>query len=384
MFFLPGLFVAAWLCLATVLHVHATEIFICDAGNLSTLPGQILRVDENGENAQIYINSNLSWPQDILFLDEMQEVLVSNFNSGRITRYDLTTGGYLGNFATGLANPTRMKIGADGLLYVLQWGGNGTVRRYELDGTSLGAFTTAGVTSGIGLDWDAQLNLYVSSYYGATVRRFDPEGNDLGLFIQQTLVGPTNLWFAGSELRVLDYNSGVVSRFDEDGVWLGSFITGLGQAEGVDFFANGQILIGNGLTHSVKLFDGTGAYVREFVANGTAGLITPNAIVIREADVSVPDRGPTGLLPTSLELLGNWPNPFNPSTTIEYRLRQGAVVQLTVHDLQGGLVALLEEGYQAAGLRRVPFNGSALASGVYLITLRSGSDLRSERMLLLK
>ena len=43
--------------------------------------------------------------------------LISNLNSGRITRHDAATGAYLDDFATGLAGPTRMKIGADGLIY---------------------------------------------------------------------------------------------------------------------------------------------------------------------------------------------------------------------------------------------------------------------------
>jgi len=55
-------------------------------------------------------------------------VLISNLNTGRITKYNSSTGEYIGDFATGIAGPTRMKIGADSLLYVLQWSGNGKVK----------------------------------------------------------------------------------------------------------------------------------------------------------------------------------------------------------------------------------------------------------------
>lgn len=76
-----------------------------------------------------------------------------------------------------------MKIGPDNLLYVLQWNGNGRVKRYQLDGTSMGDFTNASVNQSIGLDWDSSGNLYVSSYNGDSVRKFDSNGNDAGLFI---------------------------------------------------------------------------------------------------------------------------------------------------------------------------------------------------------
>ena len=91
-------------------------------------------------------------------------MLISNLNTGRITKYNSTTGEFIGDFATGIGGPTRMKIGADSLLYVLQWAGNGKVKRYQLDGTFVDDFTSVGVPQSIGIDWDNDGNLYVSSY----------------------------------------------------------------------------------------------------------------------------------------------------------------------------------------------------------------------------
>ncbi|HEY6625704.1 MAG TPA: hypothetical protein VIZ21_02000, partial [Ignavibacteriaceae bacterium] len=159
------------------------EIYVSDAVNFSSPPWKILKFDENGENPEVFINDQLAWPQDILFLEDQQVVLISNLNSGRITKHSSLTGAFIEDFATGIAGPTRMKIGADSLLYVLQWSGNGKVRRYQLDGTFVDEFTSVGVTQSIGTDWDDDGNLYVSSYGGASVRKFDPNGNDLGIFI---------------------------------------------------------------------------------------------------------------------------------------------------------------------------------------------------------
>jgi hypothetical protein len=82
-------------------------------------PWQILRYDESGENPEVFIAAQLARPQDILFLEDQGEVLISNLNSGRITWHQADTGVFHNNFATGISGPTRMKVGPDGRLYVL-------------------------------------------------------------------------------------------------------------------------------------------------------------------------------------------------------------------------------------------------------------------------
>ncbi len=260
---------------------QALEIFVSDAGGFSNPPWQILKYDEDGANPEVFIDSNLAWPQDIVFLDD--SVLISNLNSGNITRYNAVSGEYEDNFATGIGGPTRMRIGPDGLLYVLQWTGNGRVLRYQTDGSFVDEFTTTPVSQSIGLDWDQTGNLYVSSFGGRHVRRFSPSGADLGLFISNNLAGPTNIWFDDSgELLVSDYSGGSIKRFDADGNFIGTFVGGLQNSEGVAFLANGNILIGNGGTAAVKMYTAQGDFIRDIVSSGSGGLRTPNAIVLRE------------------------------------------------------------------------------------------------------
>ena len=277
------IFLALWVSTATC---QDFDIYVSDAGNFDQPPWQILKFDSNGENPEVFIASPLAWPQDILFLESRGEVLISNLNSGRITRHDAATGAYLNNFASGLSGPTRMKIGADGLVYVLQWQGNGRVLRFEQDGESLGAFTAVGVAQSIGLDWDAQGRLYVSSYTGGLVRRFDVDGSDLGLFIDSNLAGPTNIWFDESgDLLVSDYDGGAIRRFSANGAYQGVFIGGLGQSEGIDALPNGNLLIGNGISGAVKMYQPDGTFIEDLVSSGAGGLIRPNAVVVRQTEL---------------------------------------------------------------------------------------------------
>ncbi len=183
-----------------------------------------------------------------------------------------------------------MKIGPDGLLYVLQWRGDYLVLRFELDGTPLGAFTSVGVKESIGLDWDSDGNLYVSSYNenGATgffVKKFDPSGNDLGTFISSGLRGPTNIWFDDSgNLMVNDWLEGAIVKFSPSGSFISTFTSGIQQVEGVDFLDNGDIIIGVGSSSSVNQYTSSGSLVRSLVTSGLGGLIKPNAVRVRRVN----------------------------------------------------------------------------------------------------
>lgn len=261
------------------------EIWVSDAGASSNPRYQILKYDENGRNPEVFTTQNLAWPQDILFMEETEVVLVSNLNSGTIDRYNIDTGAFINSFATGIDGPTRMKIGADNLLYVLQWNGDGKVLRYQLDGTFVDEFTDVGVTQSIGMDWDGQGNLYVSSFNDGSVRKFDPAGNDMGLFITTNLVGPTNIWFRpNGDLMINDWSAGLVARFNSSGSFLRNSITGLNRPEGIAFFANGDFLIGNGGTGSVKMYGSNNAFISDLVSSGVGGLVNPNAVVIRKVN----------------------------------------------------------------------------------------------------
>ncbi|MCB9295785.1 MAG: hypothetical protein H6559_22065 [Lewinellaceae bacterium] len=270
-----------------VVHGQNFEVYVSDAAGFTTGPWKILKFDQNGENGEVFTDQELAWPQDIVFLDHRNSVIVSNLNTNKITEYNAETGEYIGDFATGIGGPTRMKVGQDSLLYVLQWSGNGRVLRYDLDGNFVDAFTDANVSNSIGLDWDIHGNLYVSSYNSRYVQQFSSTGENMGRFVNSNLSGPTNIWFdEEGNLLVVDYLGGAVKKFDAAGNYLGIFMNNLQFAEGVDFFPNGDILIGEGQTSSVKRYDSEGNFIEAFIPGGTLGLMTPNAVVLRELGVS--------------------------------------------------------------------------------------------------
>jgi hypothetical protein len=264
------------------------QIYVSDTPNFGLPPWQILKYDRDGKNPEVFIDQNLDWPHDILFLEEAGTVLVSNYNSGAVERFDAGTGQHIDTFASGIPGPTRMKIGPDGLLYVLSASANARVKRYQPDGTFVDDFTNVGLPRCLGFDWDEGGRLYVSSYDLQIVRVFDLDGVDMGNFVNSNLNGPTNIWFDDNgDLLVLDYDAGVVARFDRNGVYQGDFIQDLSQVEGVDFLPEGDILLGNGGTSTVKRFTPEGTFVDDFVASQAGGLIRPNAVAVRVDEVQI-------------------------------------------------------------------------------------------------
>ncbi len=91
-----------------------------------------------------------------------------------------------------------------------------------------------------------------------------------------------------------------------------------------------------------------------------------------------------GAVPSEFTLSQNYPNPFNPSTSISYQLPVSGMVSLKVYDMLGREVTSLVNEEQSAGTYSVRFDGTSLASGMYLYTLRTGANIETRRMMLIK
>ncbi len=94
-------------------------------------------------------------------------------------------------------------------------------------------------------------------------------------------------------------------------------------------------------------------------------------------------------LPTEFKLYTNYPNPFNPSTTIRYDLPIKTKIRVTIYNLLGQKVRTLVEGEQPPGRYTVLWNGKndagqPVASGIYICLLKSGHFQQSHRLILLK
>jgi len=86
----------------------------------------------------------------------------------------------------------------------------------------------------------------------------------------------------------------------------------------------------------------------------------------------------------STKLIGNYPNPFNPSTIIKYNLAENTNVTLKVYDVLGREVKTLVNEFKPTGSYEVKFDASGLSSGLYFYQFRAGNVNQIQKMILTK
>jgi hypothetical protein len=90
------------------------------------------------------------------------------------------------------------------------------------------------------------------------------------------------------------------------------------------------------------------------------------------------------VIPVELSLAQNFPNPFNPTTTIEYSLVVDSYVQMKVFTISGQHIATLVNKKMPAGRHTVNFDASGLVTGVYVYQIQAGEFRASRKMVLIK
>jgi hypothetical protein len=142
----------------------------------------------------------------------------------------------------------------------------------------------------------------------------------------------------------------------------------------------------NGLLEAVFQFadsfeDNTRYYWRVDAVD-TDGLITSSEIFSFEVgSVSVGDR--VGI-PEDFYLSQNYPNPFNPTTVVEFGVKLPGHVRLEVYNLQGSLVATLQDDEMPAGHHSVVWSPNGLASGLYLVRMTANEFVDVKKISFLK
>lgn len=99
---------------------------------------------------------------------------------------------------------------------------------------------------------------------------------------------------------------------------------------------------------------------------------------------------PTGVeelengVPKFYNLSQNFPNPFNPSTTIKFQIPKDGFVTLKIYDVLGKEIATLVNEEEASGNYKVDFNASQLSSGIYFYRIQAGEFSQTKKMILLR
>ncbi|TKJ37620.1 hypothetical protein CEE37_14005 [candidate division LCP-89 bacterium B3_LCP] len=113
----------------------------------------------------------------------------------------------------------------------------------------------------------------------------------------------------------------------------------------------------------------------DFEANLPLNAPDPFAEIMSDVEYSIPE---------SFDVVGVYPNPFNPETVITYQLPESVLIELSVFDISGRLVTELVNGWRDAGSHEVTFDATGLVSGIYIYRLNAGDYTTSGKMVLMK
>jgi len=135
--------------------------------------------------------------------------------------------------------------------------------------------------------------------------------------------------------------------------------------------------------HSYSYLDATAqravVYRYRLVDVDINGRRTAHDDLVRTASLPV-----DGIAPLTFFLANNYPNPFNPETTIRFGLAEDSHVSLKIFDVTGSEIATLIDGFLHADEHAITFDAHALPSGVYFYTLTAGNFSATRKMMLLK
>ena len=128
----------------------------------------------------------------------------------------------------------------------------------------------------------------------------------------------------------------------------------------------------------------TGAVVFDPTNSRLYLMDTNNAIVAFDISGVIVSNEQIADVPAIFKLYDNYPNPFNPTTNIQYDLPVASDVSIKVYDIQGRMIANIAKGQQTAGTYTHRFDAGSMASGMYIYRIEAGSFVATKKMMLIK
>lgn len=130
------------------------------------------------------------------------------------------------------------------------------------------------------------------------------------------------------------------------------------------------------------IYDTPGRAEKVFVSNDYIYVADSSSLqILRFNSTKI---GGNNKIPSDFSLAPNYPNPFNPATTISYSIPNAMLVKISIYNIIGQKVARLDEGMQQAGKHSIKWDAEGYPSGIYFARLESGEHSQSIKMVLLK
>jgi len=326
----------------------------------------------------------------------------------------------IANLAIGGAFTDAVYIGGSGLpismpfpadmyvdyIKVMEWNGQGEVHigPPTFQGGTFGLFTdTTPIDNGLVAGDDAEIYVWEGTLSEGSIPPYEGEN---GISWQTTGLG----WFGAGimsmqPVNLLNFGEGHLKfmiKIPGNIAFKIGIIDAWGNQQYVDFPANQTtyelVRNGNWGQASIPVSDIRGEYIDlrmlsyEFVileVNGASCEFGLDDIYWDGGATSSVDENENLDTPIKFNLQNNFPNPFNPLTTVRYDLPEDGLVNVTIYDVMGRPVKYLVNSQQNAGYKSIQWNGTndagqPVSAGLYMYTIQAGEFRQTKKMVLLK
>ncbi|MEO7358089.1 MAG: YCF48-related protein [Ignavibacteria bacterium] len=224
-----------------------------------------------------------------------------------------------------------------------------------------------------------------------------------------TIVGPEPLndLFINSSSKIIavggdfEYGSSYVKTTNAGAVWTYDTLGIFGVAKGIDFRTAGEgwIAIGEKFSYTLdtgktwaSIFTPDSVRIEDvcFTDSAHGWAVGYDGVILKYDNTKSSVSSGTNHIPNSFTLFQNFPNPFNPVTTINFDIHTTSVVSLKIYDMLGKEIFKFDEEKKLPGNYSVTFDatlnptGTIIPSGIYFYELRSGDMSEVKKMILLK
>ncbi len=334
-----------------------------------TADSKIQRANLDGSNVQDLVTQGLESPGG-LALDVMAGKMYWT-EDGKIQRANLDGSDVQDLVTQGLESPGGLAL--DVMAGKMYWTEDGKIQRANLDGSDVQDLVT-------GLDTPDGITIGVSSLVNRITEEPTITKEDVN---RDGVVDVQDLAYVGLQYGKTGTNAADVNG---DGVVnVDDFVL---VASAVDAAAAAPAARATVKSHFTK------TQLQGWLAEARASVTSLAHTSAYQRGIAVIEQLLSVFTPENTILLANYPNPFNPETWIPYRLSKSTDVTLTIYDIKGSVVRILDLGHQRAGVYQKRGSaaywdgrnafGEKVTSGVYFYTLTAGDWIATRKMLILK